>query len=274
MEIAFDYESKLWGAHEVRLQPTYLGALRLKYALDDLRLVQGKVLEVGCGGGAMARAIKAYRPELAVYGCDISRGAIAAAQKAAGGVTFGLGDAYNLPFSSGHFAAVLMFDVLEHLTNPQRALVEVHRVLEPGGVFHLFVPCEGSMHTLHGIAFRLGWSWTAKEQYGGHIQRFTLPELLSMLRREGLGVVNGRWSGHAVNQVVDVAYFTWLGLRGKNLSTSVEGYLATAEPGFWSQLVGATKAAIAVASYLESRLLAGVPGLGVHLTCYKKSGNG
>ncbi len=26
----FDYESKLWGAHEVRVSPTYLGALRLR----------------------------------------------------------------------------------------------------------------------------------------------------------------------------------------------------------------------------------------------------
>ncbi|NIN65623.1 MAG: methyltransferase, partial [Anaerolineae bacterium] len=49
---------------------------------------RGQVLEVGCGAGGMARAIKARRPDLDVYGCDISRTAIGMAQRNPGGVTF------------------------------------------------------------------------------------------------------------------------------------------------------------------------------------------
>ncbi|MCK5644624.1 MAG: hypothetical protein KAJ19_27750, partial [Gammaproteobacteria bacterium] len=50
----FDYESKVWGGHEVMVTPTYLGALRLRYCLEDLRGIYGRVLEVGCGAGGMA----------------------------------------------------------------------------------------------------------------------------------------------------------------------------------------------------------------------------
>ena len=100
----FDYESKLWGAHEVKPSPMFLGGLRLRYCLDDLAHVQGRVLEIGCGAGAMARAIKSYQPTLEVYGCDISQRAINAAQLNPRGVTFEVGDAYDLPFLNSCFS--------------------------------------------------------------------------------------------------------------------------------------------------------------------------
>ena len=48
LDPGFDYESKLWGAHQVEAKPSYLGALRLEYALQDLNPINGKVLEIGC----------------------------------------------------------------------------------------------------------------------------------------------------------------------------------------------------------------------------------
>ena len=210
----FDYESKTWGAHEVRLAPTFLGAMRLKYCLEDLQDVSGKVLEVGCGAGGMARAIKAYRPDLELYGCDVSRRALAAAQQKPGGVKFDYGDAFDLPYDPGSFSAVVMFDVLEHLDEPSASTAEIHRVLENEGLFHLFVPCEGELHTLHGLLAKVGWR--AKEHYGGHIQGFTMPALKELLRSSGFQVTTTRWSAHLVNQLADVAYYTRLSARGSN----------------------------------------------------------
>ena len=267
---SFDYESKVWGTNEVRLEPTYLNALRLKYCLDDLQGVQGRVLEVGCGGGGMARAVKLYRPDLEVHACDVSRAAIDAAQSRNGGVTYTVGDVSHLAFPAHFFSAVLMFDVLEHLESPERAAGEIHSVLEPGGLFHLFVPCEGSVHALHGLLARAGW--TARERFAGHIQRFTPADLSEILVGTGFSVINGRWSGHLVNQLADVAYFAALSLIGRNAPTSVEGYLASAEPGPASWLVTGLKGALAAISYYESLVLRKVPGWGTHLACYKASG--
>ena len=62
-QVPFDYESKTWGGHEVDVSPKYLGALRLKYCLDDLSIVSGAILEIGCGAGGMVKAIKSAKPK-------------------------------------------------------------------------------------------------------------------------------------------------------------------------------------------------------------------
>ena len=263
----FDYESKIWGAHKVAVSPTFLGALRLQYCLKDLRAVRGKVLEVGCGAGGMAEAIKAYRPDLEVYGIDISRRSISGARATPGGVIFEIGDAYDLPYSDGSFAAVVIFDVLEHLQDPGRAIAEAWRVLGKRGMFHVFVPCEGGRMTLHGLLSRIGW--TAKERYGGHIQRLTRGNVISMLEVQGFRVRSTVWSCHFVNQVVDVSYFTALSIRGRNSRMSVEGYLESVEAGIVPTVVRVAKAAVAVASYYESRLFSYIPGAGAHISSDK-----
>ena len=42
-------------------------------------------------------------------------------------------DAHTLPFLDGSFDVVLCTEVLEHLPEPQRAIDEMYRVLQPGG---------------------------------------------------------------------------------------------------------------------------------------------
>jgi SAM-dependent methyltransferase len=163
-----------------------------------------------------------------------------------------------------------MFDVLEHLDDPGRLVREVVRLLSPGGLFHLFVPCEGELHTIHGILARLGWR--AKEKYGGHIQRLTGPDVLAEFRAAQLDVIRTRWSGHLVNQLVDAAYFTALEVRGRNVATSIEGYLASAQRSARSLAVDLAKSAVAIASFYESVFVPWLPGSGIHVTG-KKPGN-
>ena len=49
---------KTWGFAQAKLDPTSLSALKLKYCLEALETVHGKVLEVGCGAGMFTIAIK------------------------------------------------------------------------------------------------------------------------------------------------------------------------------------------------------------------------
>ena len=266
----FDYESKLWGAHQVEAKPSYLGALRLEYALRDLESIRGKVLEIGCGGGSMTRAVKAYRPDLDVHGCDISTQAIKFAQSRNGGAEFRVGDTYNLPYGSDEFAAILMFDVLEHLEMPEASLAEIYRVLKPGGLFHLYVPCEGGYLSLASILNQLGWM--AKERYAGHIQRFTRSGLQALLAAEGLQVNRVDWSGHLVGQLADVLYFSLLGLYGKNVPFSVEGYLHQADNRLSTKAVNLAKDTLGLVTYYESKFIPRVPGAGAHFSCLKTEG--
>lgn len=282
----FDYESKTWGGAEVRLSPFYLGASRLKFALEDLKNVEGmdsrrstelsrspgsprRVLEVGCGAGGMAKAIKFYRPDLEVYGIDISKAAISEAKRDPQGVKFSLGDAHRIPFEDESSDAVVMFDLLEHLDAPEDALREVRRVLKPKGILSAFTPIEGNILSIHGLARKL-FGFIPKERYGGHIQQYTLPELKVLLEKTGLKFLRKRYFGHLFNQLVDFAYFTLLYLRGRNVPYTVEGYLVR-EKGLKRNLIAGVKSAIAAISYFESAIFGSLPASGVHLTAEKSS---
>ncbi len=95
----FDYEAKRWGAGALRPKPWFMNGLKLRYLLEDLVTVRGRALDVGCGAGQVAKAVKRERPDLEVLACDVSRSAIAAASSSADGVDFRLATAERLPFA-------------------------------------------------------------------------------------------------------------------------------------------------------------------------------
>jgi SAM-dependent methyltransferase len=103
--------------------------------IDGGLLVAGApVLELGCGAGTYVRLLaKRGHP---VVGLDYSlpslRRAVTAGLPQAGGYV--AGDASGLPFRSGSFQAVTCIGVLQALEKPETALIEIARVLEPGGV--------------------------------------------------------------------------------------------------------------------------------------------
>ncbi len=264
----FDYESKVWGANHVRVTPLYLGALRLRYCLADLKQVRGKVLDLGCGGGGMSRAIKHYRPDLDVYGADISTSAIHLSKKNPEGVHFVVGDIYHLSFPDKTFDAVVMFDLLEHLDKPKKALAEIARVLKPGGLFHSYTPCEGEISNYDFWLRKFGWH--GKAVYAGHIQKFKASDLEAMLKSAGFVPYQKRWSNHFWNQLFDSAYFLLLSVRGRNAGYSLEGYVASGKKTATKGVMGMFVKLVAILTYLESRTLTKVPGHGVHLSVIKK----
>jgi len=265
---SFDYERMVWGAHEVRMSPMSLGAMTLRYALSDLKRVDGKILEVGCGAGSMARAIKAYRSDLELSGCDLSFRAVREAMKRSALVQVSRADAMSLPFRSGAFRAVLLFDVLEHLPQPELAISEAARVLEPSGLLHISVPMEGRVWTVQGLLRRLGWR--GFECTVGHIQAFDITPLRRLLANHGLRTTRVRWSGHLISQVAHTGYVLWLSMTdGGRVSMSVESQLGQSSRGSVNKVVGILKDAVAILSYLESTVLNRTAGATAHITAIK-----
>src|SRR5256712_12983786 len=175
----FDYEAKRWGSAPLRPRPWFMNGLKLRYLLSDLAKVRGRGLDVGCGAGSVAKAVKRERPDLEVLGCDVSRSALALAQASPEGVDFRIAEAETLPFADGEFDFVWIFDVLEHVEKPERVLREVARVLKPGGGFNIVLPLEVISVTRSRL-IACGTRWTAKVRHGGHIQIFS-PERVSGL---------------------------------------------------------------------------------------------
>jgi len=264
---SFDYESKRWGAAQLRPRPWYMNGLKLRYLLEDLAGVSGRVLDVGCGAGSVAKAVKRERPDLQVQGCDVSHSALAFANSSPQGVDFRLATAERLPFADGGLDFVWIFDVLEHVEEPDRVLREVARVLKPGGVFHIVLPLEGQPRTLYRLV-GCGTRWKAKVRHGGHIQIFSAERFRAMALASGLPVVRTRWSYHALLQVLDLAYFSWLDLRGP-VAGSVED-MSASRGGVVGGVMRTVSKAVASTAWTEARVFRAVPGGCGHFTCEKR----
>jgi ubiquinone/menaquinone biosynthesis C-methylase UbiE len=153
-----------------RLLPLYdplnwlLGTARHRAWLVESAGVRAgeRVLDLGCGTGDLALALKSRHPGALVSALDPDAKALgrARAKASAAGLEIafeqGFGDA--LPYPDASFAHVVSSLVLHHLEPAQKdaALREVARVLAPGGSLHVldFGPPSGAVtraltHLLH-----------------------------------------------------------------------------------------------------------------------------
>ncbi|MFM7270353.1 MAG: class I SAM-dependent methyltransferase [Actinomycetes bacterium] len=92
-----------------------------------------RVLDVGCGEGQLARRAGAGGSR--VTGLDPIAAQVELAAARGGGPDYVRGEAVALPFATGSFDAVVACLVFEHLEEPDAAIAEVARVLEPQGRF-------------------------------------------------------------------------------------------------------------------------------------------
>ncbi len=98
------------------------------------------VLDVGCGRGEILRhcaklGAHAYGIDYAIVAVQLSKDIVQNTTGAPGKTGVAQADAKRLPFPTGYFDRVLLFDVVEHL-HPwelHEALREIYRVLKPDG---------------------------------------------------------------------------------------------------------------------------------------------
>jgi ubiquinone/menaquinone biosynthesis C-methylase UbiE len=96
------------------------------------------LLDVGCGPGTITMDLAEIVAPGPVVGIDRSNEVIGRAREAAearalSNLSFEVGDVYNLDFEDSSFDVVYAHQVLQHLSDPGRALKEMRRVLRDGG---------------------------------------------------------------------------------------------------------------------------------------------
>ncbi|MCA9232417.1 MAG: sugar transferase, partial [Planctomycetales bacterium] len=127
--IRFDTVTELPGA-PVNSEQLKMLHTRYGWAGD---LVDGKdVLEVACGSGIGLGHLASRAKR--VVGCDYDPKLAAIARRQYGGrIEVDTADAQSLPYPVASFDVVLLFEAIYYLENPERFLLEAHRVLRPGG---------------------------------------------------------------------------------------------------------------------------------------------
>ncbi len=108
---------------------------------------QGKVCEIGCGPGQIARYLKDR--EVSICGIDLSEEMVKRANSLNPDISFQRGDMRALEIPDAYLAGIVCFYAIIHLRREDvpRALTEMHRVLKPGASFLLsFHRGEGELH--------------------------------------------------------------------------------------------------------------------------------
>lgn len=127
---AATYDAGMEGEHARRLYPHVLGEVRAAVA----GLAAPRLLDLGCGTGALAERVLGVAPGAHLTCVDLSpRMAEAARARLAGRAEVLLGDAERLPFHDAGFDAAWCKDSFHHYPDPERAAFQAWRVLAPGG---------------------------------------------------------------------------------------------------------------------------------------------
>mgnify|MGYP005808342867 CR=1 FL=1 len=161
------YDASSFGVHARKLHPLLLRQLA--------QIPHERVLDVGCGTGALLEQISSRWPGGTYSGVDLSpRMAAAARAKLRERAHIVPGDAEALPFPDSEFQVVMCCDSFHHYPHPELALREMYRVLEPGGVLLLAdTTAPTGARALINLLLPMG--------HGGDVRLYSTGELVALL---------------------------------------------------------------------------------------------
>jgi 2-polyprenyl-3-methyl-5-hydroxy-6-metoxy-1,4-benzoquinol methylase len=150
----------------------------------------GTVLDIGCGGGAFGRSLKAAQPDAVLIGVEpdplaAERARAEAYQYVATG--FFPEVLEDLPHRA--YDAICFMDVLEHMPDPHAALRAAAEVLAPGGVIYASIPNVRHLSVWWPLVHRGDWTYTDTGLMDRtHIRWFTESSIRRMFEESGLQV--------------------------------------------------------------------------------------
>jgi SAM-dependent methyltransferase len=116
---------------------------RARTIFEWLGETSGKtILDCGCGRGFYLKMLR-HLGDARLFGIDLELPYLRKARRNTAEldrVLVASASIYDLPFPGGHFDAVVLSEILEHVERDVDGLREVWRVLKPGGVALLTVP--------------------------------------------------------------------------------------------------------------------------------------
>jgi SAM-dependent methyltransferase len=137
----------------------------------------GRLLEIGCANGLFLDAMR-RTGNWQVQGVETSKTAARHAQEQLA-LDIWNGSLQEAQFPEDRFDAIAMWDVLEHVHDPQETLLEIQRVLKPDGALVLRLPLLDSWDRRLFGRYWVGWDAPR------HLSTFSLSTLKQMLEQTG-----------------------------------------------------------------------------------------
>lgn len=199
-ELLPDYQEKYflsgehleWGyADYLELEADIRETSKRRLRVMEKYLKGGKLLEPGCATGWFLD--EARKRGYQVSGVEIS-GFAAQWGRENLGLDIFIGPLAEAKFAGGEFDVVVLWDVLEHLSDPLAELREINRVLKKGGYLCVSVPNAGSIW-----ARFMGRRWFGYSKIREHIYYYDRQSLAGAMRRADFSVVESRSSPFLVN---------------------------------------------------------------------------
>jgi 2-polyprenyl-3-methyl-5-hydroxy-6-metoxy-1,4-benzoquinol methylase len=148
----------------------------------------GRVLDVGCGEGGVGRLLRA-EGATAVAGIEINEQAAEQAREALDTVAVG-GVEEVLPTLPGPWDTICCYDVLEHLVDPNLALVALRATAAPGGRLHVSVPNARHFSLLVDLILRGTFGYTEwGHRDSTHLRWFTRRDIVAAIEAAGWRVI-------------------------------------------------------------------------------------
>lgn len=167
---------------------------RSKKFLDRIAALLGqppgeiRLLDVGCSSGAFLHA--AVKLGFRAEGVEPALQAAATAQAA--GLKVHRGLLQEAGYADGQFDAITLFEVIEHLQQPQDLLKECRRILRPGGILLIGT---GNTDSWSMAALGARWEYLHIAKHGGHVSFFNTGSIASLAQRSGFSVAAVRTRG-------------------------------------------------------------------------------
>jgi 2-polyprenyl-6-hydroxyphenyl methylase/3-demethylubiquinone-9 3-methyltransferase len=154
-EVAFRFD-RLESRFKVEVGEDDVRLNALRACLDPVR--GRRILDLGCGKGRFA--VQLVRAGGNMIGLDRSLPMLARA----GSLPRVRGTARRLPFAAASFDAVIAIEVFEHIAAVDEVLLEVRRVLRPGGIVAIVDKNAGSWNAFRPWLPNLAAKWIDEQR--------------------------------------------------------------------------------------------------------------
>lgn len=146
------------------------------------------ILDVGCGTGQLGFKLKQSLKSRKIVGVELNPDAASEARNVLDQVIVGDVLALELPFELAHFDCIILADILEHFTEPEKVLQKLKPYLKPSGVMICSIPNMRHYTVILKLLIR-GWEY---EEYGlfdkTHLRFFSRRSMIELMKKAGFKI--------------------------------------------------------------------------------------